>query len=118
MVTVFADTIFMSEPIEAPINYKLSLRARSVVITEDIPMNMTRKQFFDPNLEFDQPVESWAKVQEVVTHIGNTIWYCSTYRQSCHPNQGHIVLLLDQVLTVVRQTDGLFCSKSSCALAH
>lgn len=70
-VTISADTIYMSRPVEAPVTYKLSLKARKVSITEDIPMNMTHDQFFSL-MPADQPVESWAKIQEVVTGVGDT----------------------------------------------
>merc|ERR1719312_1574249 len=58
-VTVFADTVYMSRPLQKPIKNKISIRARIVSISEDIPMNMTREQLFEA-LHADQPVDNWA----------------------------------------------------------
>jgi len=70
-VTIAADTIYMSRNLKSPLKAMLKLRARVVTITEDIPMNMTRTQFFS-TFEADQPVENWASVKEIVTGVGNT----------------------------------------------
>merc|ERR1719450_1237189 len=69
-VKIFADTVYLSKPLENPINCSVSIRARVVSITEDIPMNLTREQFFS-TFEADQPVETWAPVQEIITGVGN-----------------------------------------------
>ena len=73
-VTVFADTVYMSRPLQKPIKNKISIRARVVSISEDIPMNMTREQLFEA-LHADQPVDNWASVQEVITGVGNTTFF-------------------------------------------
>ena len=70
MVTIFADTIYMSRPLGSPITSKLLMRGRVVSITEDIPMNMTKTQFFS-FLVADQPVENWAPAEEVVKDVGS-----------------------------------------------
>ena len=70
-VTIFADTIWISEPLSSPITFRMSLKGRVVALTEDIFMNMTRSQFFNV-FEADQPVENWAHVEEIITDVGNT----------------------------------------------
>jgi len=69
-VTIFADTVYMTRPLERPINSTIHIRARVVSISEDILMNMTRKQFFEP-LQADQVVDNWAPVQEIISEVGN-----------------------------------------------
>lgn len=77
-VTVNADTIYISRPLFNPIKCKVILRARQVSLTENIAMNMTRSRFFQ-HLPADQPVENWAKVEEVVIDVGNTSYSVQKY---------------------------------------
>ena len=71
-VIINADTVWMSRQLRRPINSTISIRARVVSISEDIPMNMTRQQFFQINQtqQSDQPVDYWANVEEIVTGVG------------------------------------------------
>jgi hypothetical protein len=48
------------------------IHARVVSINTDMAMNMTRDQFFTGLEADDQPVDNWAKVEQVITDVGNT----------------------------------------------
>jgi len=69
-VTIFADSIFMSNPLKEPLKYKVSIKARVVSLSHDIWMNMTKKQMLKP-LTADQQVDNWAMVEEVIEGVGN-----------------------------------------------
>ena len=103
-VTIFADTIWMSRSLTTPIKSRISMRARVVSISEDIPMNMTKQQLFNQNLAWlaDQPVDNWASVEEVVTNIGNSSFSIR--------KQGFIEIQKAHVLEPLRSLDSRQCS--------
>ena len=100
-VTIFADTIYMSRPLSAPIKSRLSMRARVVSISKDIPMNMTRQQLFS-SLDADQLVDNWASVEEVVTKVGNSSFSIR--------KQGFIEIQKAQVLEPLKSSESKLCS--------
>ena len=65
LVTIKADTVWMSGPIN--INHHLNIQARVVALDYPISMNMSKKQFVSKSL-----VETWA-LQEEYVYLGNIL---------------------------------------------
>ena len=70
-VTIKADTIYMSAPVE--INYKLNLIGRAVSLAHPIKMNMTKEMFFDTS-----EIEAWAEKEEFYT-VGKVVMNKKTF---------------------------------------
>ena len=71
MVTIKADTIYMSAPVE--ISHKLNLIGRVVSLAHPITMKMTKEMFFESN-----EIEAWAEKEEYY-NVGKVVMTKKAY---------------------------------------
>jgi len=66
-IFIYADTVYMSQPVTQPIDFDIMIRSRITSLNHPIPMKYTREEFFEGfSSNDDDKVERWADKEDNV----------------------------------------------------